>query len=301
MLQRSFVEGIKNRLRGRDMRYIEIPIQVEGSQPDTKAEIYLLDTPSDKIKIQKRPMIIICPGGGYEKTSYREGEPLAMHFLNSGYHACVLRYSVKPAKYPTALLELGVVMKLAHEHAKDWKVDEKYILLHGASAGGHLAANLGVFWNQPWFCQKLETEAYKLKPAGILLSYPVITSNKKLGHLPSFRNLLGNQFEEMEEKLSLEKYVTNDMPPCFIWHTVTDQTVPVENSFLLAMALKEAGVSVELHIFPEGEHGLSLASGLVERADGTGIQDECAHWIELADAWIKNICKNNIKVRMKGD
>ena len=79
------------------MRYEEIAVSVEGSAKDTKMQMYLLDTPRDKnLKIQNGAMVLICPGGGYEKTSFREGEPLAMHFLSRGYHSCVLRYSVAP-------------------------------------------------------------------------------------------------------------------------------------------------------------------------------------------------------------
>lgn len=67
------------------MIYKEIPIQVEGSDKTSRAQFYILDTLPDEMKIQKRPIILICPGGGYHKVSYREGEPLAMHFLSLGY------------------------------------------------------------------------------------------------------------------------------------------------------------------------------------------------------------------------
>ena len=69
------------------MKYLEIPIEVNGSVEDARLETYILDTPVEKIQIKKRPMIVICPGGGYEKLSYREGEPVAMQFLAKGYHA----------------------------------------------------------------------------------------------------------------------------------------------------------------------------------------------------------------------
>ena len=278
-------------LRGLIMRYMEIPVRTECSQPYARLETYILDTPADKIRIARRPMVIICPGGGYEKLSYREGEPLAIHFMNQGYHACVLRYSVVPSRYPAALLELGMAMKLIHEHAQDWHVDTDKIILHGASAGGHLVASLGVFWHQKWLGEMLKVAPETLRPAGLMLSYPVITSDAATGHLPSFANLLGDQYEAMLEEMSLEKQVTAETPPCFLWHTAADDTVPVENSLLMAMALRKAGVPVELHVFPDGEHGLSLASKLVERADGSGVQEECQQWIGLADAWLGRLCK----------
>ena len=109
------------------MIYKEIPIQVEGSDKTSRAQFYILDTLPDEMKIQKRPIILICPGGGYHKVSYREGEPLAMHFLSLGYHACVLQYSVSPeAFYPTQLLEVTESVRQIHEHAKEWYIDTKH-------------------------------------------------------------------------------------------------------------------------------------------------------------------------------
>ncbi len=271
------------------MKYMEIPIQTEGSESYAKLETYILDTPAEKIAMKKRPMVVVCPGGAYGKLSYREGEPIAIHFLNQGYHAGVLRYSVTPARFPTALLELGTTMKLIHEHAEEWNVDVKRIILVGFSAGAHLTASLGVFYRKSWFTEKLGVTSEILKVKGMILSYPVISSEEEIGHLPSFHNLLGERFEELKEDLSIEKQVDEYTPPAFLWHTLKDQTVPVENSFVMMSALKKAGVSAELHVFPEGEHGLSLATELVRRADGTGVQTECQKWIELADIWLRRL------------
>lgn len=273
------------------MRYMEIPIQVEGSGDYVKLETYILDTPVEKIKVKKRPMIIICPGGGYERVSFREGEPIAIHFLNQGYHACILRYSVAPVRYPVSLLEIGSVMKLIHEHAKDWRVDTDKIIVQGSSAGAHLAASLGVFWNQSWLSDTLGVPSEKLRPAGMILNYPVITSEEGIAHSGSFENLLGDKVDELKEKLSLEKHVTKDTPQCFIWHTLDDETVPVENSFLMASALKNAGVPVELHVFPKGIHGLSLADSVNAKADGSCVNEQCAQWVSLADVWFKMIAQ----------
>lgn len=273
------------------MKYEEIKIQIEGSAEDSRLETYILDTPLDKnLKIEKRPMVLICPGGAYERTSFREGEPLAVRFLNQGYHAAVLRYSVAPHRFPTQVLELGKAVRMIREHADEWKVDKELIFIHGASAGGHLAASYGVFWNQEFMTSGLQTTAGALKVKGLLLSYPVITSDLKYAHTGSFKNLLGDRFAEDRVRMSLEYQVTEAMPPCFIWHTAKDATVPVENSLLMAMALQKAKVPVELHIFPEGEHGLSRADSLVERVDGSGIQKECSQWLNLADSWIRKQC-----------
>lgn len=268
------------------MIYEEIPVKTKGSLEYAKLQMYILDTPGESIglKIKRRPMIFICPGGGYYKTSYREGEPIAMYFLNKGFHACVLRYSVAPARFPVQLEEIDYAIKVILEKADEWKIDINYLFLHGASAGGHLVASYCALYGTDW------VKSF-VKLTGILLSYPVVTSDERFIHRGSFENLLGDAYEAKKDNLSIEKIVTEKMPPTFIWHTEEDQTVPVKNSLLLTEALEKLGVSVELHLFPKGEHGLSLANELVEREDGSGIQKDCACWIELAYTWIANQIK----------
>ncbi len=272
------------------MIYEEIPIREEGSAEYARLQVYIQDTPYDgSLKVKRRPLILICPGGGYERTSYREGEPTALHFLSKGYHACVLRYSVAPVHFPTQVLEVGRSVKLIRDHAAEWNVDADRIVVQGSSAGGHLAASYGVFWDQDFLASRLRAETEELRPRGIMLSYPVITADPKYAHTESFEMLLGDEYESSSEKVSLEKQVTKSTPPCFLWHTMEDETVPVENSLLFTMALRRENIPAELHIFPEGAHGLSLASPVVERENGEGVQAECARWIDLADAWLERL------------
>lgn len=274
------------------MRYEVIPIQTEYSDLDAKFEAYILDSSKEFQPDLIRPMIILCPGGGFAGISDREAEPIAMRFLAYGYHVGILRYSVAPACFPAALVELSEVMKLVHVNDVKWHVDSKQIYVHGFSAGGHLAASLGVYWDKPFLYEKVETAPETLRPAGIILSYPVITTKKRYMHEGSFRNLLGERYEELKKKLSIEKLVTSKMPPCFIWHTFTDDTVPVENSLLLAKALCKAGVSTELHIYPVGGHGLSLADESTSRADGGTVCEPVQSWMELLQVWLKNRTKD---------
>ena len=198
----------------------------------------------------------------------------------------VLRYSVAPAVYPTALLEAAASMKLIHEHAKEWHVDTDKIVVQGSSAGGHLAACLSMFWHTKWLAEVAGVTNEILKPAAMLLNYPVITSGE-YAHRGSFKQLLGgNETEELLELLSLEKQVTEHTPPAFIWHTYTDQSVPVQNSLLLIEAMKKYEIPVEFHMYPVGKHGLSTCSRLTAMQDGTGIQQECESWLPLAKRWL---------------
>lgn len=271
------------------MQYETIPIQVDGSAAETKFYAYILDSTEQMCSKTERPMVVLCPGGGYEMTSDREAEPIAMRLLGMGYHVGILRYSVAPCRFPTALLELAEVMKLIHIKSRVWQVDTDRIFIQGSSAGGHLAASLGVFWNNPSLYNQAGAKPDILKPRGLILNYPVVTSDQAFIHEGSFRNLLGNEYEEKKDQISIEKLVTKDMPSCFIWHTYTDQSVPVENVLLLTMALKKMGVSTELHIYHTGEHGLALGDETTSKPDGSKTCEAVQSWVALAKTWLKEI------------
>lgn len=263
-------------------------IQVEGSQPGARLDVYRLEYVKE-IGVDKRPIILMCPGGGYGYTSNREADPLAVHFLSEGCNTAILRYSCSPAVFPTALTELAEAMKIIHAHAAEWHVDTEKIVVQGCSAGGHLAASLGVFWQEEWLAEKAKTTNEILRPAGMLLCYPVITSGE-YAHRGSFENLLrGQETEKMLQRTSLEKQVTKDTPKAFIWHTYTDESVPVQNSLLFIEAMAKYKIPVEFHMYPIGGHGLSTAGKMSITADGYGIQEECQSWLPLAKKWLSSL------------
>lgn len=269
------------------MIYKEYPIHVEGSTGKTKLVTYLISH-SEEIDIQNRPLIIVCPGGGYSFLSEREGEILALQWTACGYHAAVLYYSVETAKYPTALLELAAAVKMIKENAGEWHVAPDKIIVEGSSAGGHLAASYGMFWSRPFLMEKTGASLEMLRPAGMILNYPVITSGE-YAHEDSFRYLLGERYEELKDELSLECQVSADTPPAFIWHTNEDGLVPAENSLLLALAMRKHDIPVELHLYTAGGHGLSLADERTIGAGGYGVEKECQSWMMLASEWIKEV------------
>ncbi|MCH4057997.1 alpha/beta hydrolase [Lapidilactobacillus gannanensis] len=250
---------------------------------------YVLDNSPEMDINRRRPAILIIPGGGYAMTSDREAEPVAIKMLSKGYQAFILRYNVAPVRYPAALLEIASSVKLIRDNAEAWHVDPDKIILAGFSAGGHLAANLATAWNG----QLLQGYGYKredIQPNGLMLGYSVITSGK-YAHVDSFKNLLGDDYnnEVIRESVSLEKQVTAATPRTFLWHTYTDDCVPVENSLLFADALKKANVPLEMHIFPQGGHGLSLGTAETAIAEnGYGIQTDLSVWPDLFATWVNN-------------
>ena len=240
----------------------------------------------DGARNRKTPLVLICPGGGYAMTSNREAEPIALQFNSMGYQAAVLRYSCAPAVYPTALCELAQSVKLIREHAEEWSVNAEKIIVMGFSAGGHLAASYGVFWNEPWLAEKTQCDKKLLEPNGLVLCYPVISSKEEIAHQDSIKNLLGESYPEMKEQVSLEDKVGKHTPKTFLWHTFTDPVVPFWNSFRFAEALGKAGVPMEYHLYPQGGHGLSLSNEQTANEEGKGVEKVCQSWVPLLRSWM---------------
>ena len=230
-----------------------------------KAVYYLLSeahiTQGHPQRMKARPMVLIVPGGGYHMVCEREAEPMAMAFLNRGFNCAVVYYSVDTAEFPTALVQLSQAVAYARENAADFNIDKDRIYLFGASAGGHLAASLGVFWDRDFLGEETGLSPGSIRPNGLVLAYPVITSGEK-AHRNSFNYLLKEKAEDkaMLDFVSLEKQVSENTPPAFLWSTREDTYVPVENSLMFAAALQAAGVKFELHIYPTGEHGSGLCT-----------------------------------------
>ena len=263
----------------------EIPIEAPGYEEKATLTTYFLSYSEEMPASEIRPLVLICPGGGYSWTSAREGEPLAARFMAMGFHAAVLWYSVSPSRYPVALLQLANAVRYLREHAGRYHIDPEGIIVQGCSAGGHLAASLGVFWNRPFLAEACQTDSLTLRPDALLLCYPVITSGP-FAHQDSFRQLLGDRYDDLVSEMSLENQVSADTPKTFLWHTATDGTVPVENSLMFFSALHGCGVSAEMHIYQEGRHGLSLCIPDTAGISGTEIQKECENWIDLAKNWL---------------
>lgn len=263
---------------------IHVPEQKTGEATITLYQLDNLCVAPEK----KRPLVIVCGGGGYWNISDREKEPIVMQFLAMGCNACLLEYSVMPNVFPTSLRELAASVAFARSHAEEWGIDPEKIITCGFSAGGHLAASLGVFWDKEFVYGPLGQKPEEGKPNGQILCYPVITGGEK-AHPGSMNKLLGEKAEdpEMRAFVSLEKQVTANTPKTFLWHTVPDDTVPVENSMMFAQALIAAGVSCELHIYPKGGHGLSLCMEETSGNQDGVFEPYCASWINLAKAWME--------------
>lgn len=249
---------------------------------NAKLYVYVSDI---RMNPKPRDGVLVIPGGGYDFVSLdREGEPVALTFCGKGMSCFVLEYSVKEkATFPTPLREAALAMAHIKAHAQEYDVDPDRIFIMGFSAGGHLTASLGTYWHRE---DVTGVPAQMAKPKGMVLVYPVILLNQ-FTHEGSFRRLCGtkNPSQEQIEAWSLEKQVSENTVPTFLLHTATDQVVPVENTLLFAMALSAQKIPMEIHVFPQGYHGLALANEITaERPDG--VVPEFAQWPELARDWM---------------
>lgn len=195
------------------MRYFEDEISgIDGSTATFVG--YCLDNSSEIDPNRKRPSVLVIPGGGYEMTSDREAEPIAMQFLAAGFNAFVLRYSVKPSIFPVALLEAAEAMRRIRTHADEWHCDADAIAAIGFSAGGHLAANLATSASDDVLAAH-GYDADAVRPNGLMLAYPVVTSGP-LAHRGSFDALLGDRKADPEalDAVSIEKHMTRRRRRC---------------------------------------------------------------------------------------
>ncbi len=237
-----------------------------------------------------RKTVLVCPGGSYRYCSNVEGEPVALAYLAAGFNTFVLDYSVtseneEGKKFPGQLIEAAMAMKFIKDNAEKFHIDPEYVFVCGFSAGGHLAASLGILYNSDFVKAALDMPENWARPAGMILAYPVITSGKYT-HAESIKNILHEDENDDEARcaVSLERRVDGNTVPAFIWHTRTDALVPVENSLLLATALAENGIPFELHVYPDGPHGLSLANSVVGR-----VNDTAAQWFSESVRWMNSI------------
>ncbi len=276
------------RLVSWEINLSEDQIGYEKKTPAARVTGYIWDALSVYPE-KKRPAVVICPGGAYEHLSDREGEPVALQFGTMGIHAFVLQYSLTPDVFPAALMELAEAVAHIRRQAEAWMVDPKRILVCGFSAGGHLACSLGAFWNREFLYGPLGRKPEEIRPDGMILGYPVISAGDCC-HPGSIQNLLGEKGkdEKMRRLVSLEEQVGSHTPKTFLWHTITDPSVPAANSVRLTAALMEHQVNVEFHLFPAGGHGLSLASEEVSGADGRYVEPQCQSWIHLLKIWLEH-------------
>ncbi len=205
--------------------------------------------------------LIICPGGGYQHLSPREGNDYALWLNQQGITCFVLKYRLGADGYrhPSELQDPARAVRLVRAQASDWKIDPKRIGIMGSSAGGHVASMLMTHFDSGDTNSTDAIERQSSRPDIGILCYPVITMGE-FAHQGSKNLILGRDAPpELVQETSSELHITANTPPCFIWCTSEDRTVPPENTLMFAAALRKNHVPFDLHIYQKGGHGIALA------------------------------------------
>ncbi len=216
--------------------------------------------------------IVIFPGGAYAGRAGHEGEGYAEYLAENGVCAFAVDYRVAPHRFPAQLADARRAVQWVRSRAAEYGIQKDKIAVMGSSAGGHLAALVSNYAGEiatPAACAINED----YRPNAQILCYPVISLEPPFGHTYSGECLLGPEQMNLLPQVSPLNLVTADTPPAFIWHTFADNAVSVLNTLEYAKALKASGVKAEIHIFPDGCHGLGPCTK-------TEALQEKPHWSE---------------------
>lgn len=260
--------------------------------PDSIIKEYLFTTTDPKMYFYPAPKekntgaaVLIVPGGGYLRlpADYSRNAT-ALYYQSKGINVFVLchrlpgsRDLVNPEKAP--LQDAQRAMRIIRANAGRWGIDPNRVGVGGTSAGGHVASTLGTHTEDVSAIGD-SLDQYSFKPAFMILVSAVISFKNEIAHKGSRSCLVGNDpADEMIQFYSNENRVTKETSPVLLIHGNDDKTVPSLNSVVFYQALRSAGVSASLHIFPSGGHGytVNMKSGAA------------ALWPGIAMEWLKEM------------
>ncbi len=216
--------------------------------------------------------LIILPGGGYRTLCPHEGVVYARLLNSLGLSVFVLDYRTAPAVFPDELLDARRAVRFVRTHARDFGINPQKIAVMGSSAGGHLAALLSTYRGAIAGEDRDEIDKADYLPNLQILCYPVIiAADDALTHRGSFENLLGKEGFPDRAAYSPDLLADEKTPPAFLFHTAEDAVVDVRNSYRYAERLRVVNVPCEMHIFPFGAHGRSIATSSPHIAQWCGL------------------------------
>lgn len=243
-------------------------------------ELYLLDTVyDDNNQKDSLPILLVLPGGGYQYTSYREAQPIALAANSNNMHAAVLHYTNIDEDINLTMDQLVAEVRMAIEFistfAKEKFIDMDKLNIIGFSAGGHLAATCN---------NRLSNLINK-----VVLAYPAIGFSEVIDqlYLTDLEHL--DDEGQAAAKLFLQDpilEINNSCKDTFIWMTYTDDVVPADGVLKYAQKLREFDVPLELHFFGHGGHGLSLAKENTAVFPGQ-VVPRISIWFDLMASWLK--------------
>ena len=212
------------------------------------------------IRVNRRPAVLVLPGGGYDMCSDIEAEPVALAYAKAGYQAFILRYSVgEHAIWPYPLEDYEQAVELIREHAEEWGIYSDKIVVVGFSAGGHLAACTAVM--------------SKYRPNAAIIGYAPV-------------GVRGSKLMESKQLPSPIDYVDQNTSPCFLFAARDDMLVTIDNTLEFQLALAKTNVTFESQVYAFGSHGFSTGEKAVKYVRTCS---RVPNWVNDSIEWLKEI------------
>lgn len=241
-------------------------------------------------QLNKRPAIIIMPGGAYSFLSPTEAEPVALTFLKEGFNTFVLNYSVgEYSEFPNPLEEVSKAIWEVRKNADVWGIDPNAIAVMGFSAGANVAGLAATQWNTPGLAEKLGIPFEGNRPNAAIAGYGAADHTKFLDDPDVPKPNLGKIVTDRSPEIDIVNYVGVHTPPYFIWHTQTDALVPGDQPLILASKLQKLGLEYELHVFRYGPHGMSVYNNLSSYNSSdrsSGKNKNAGLWVKMCTNWL---------------
>ena len=235
-----------------------------------------------------------------------EKEPVALNFLQHDYQAFVLDYntqSMGDGSRPKPVYDIAKLMYTIRLHADEWNINPDRIAIIGFSAGGHVCACLATQWQMPFLKEKIGADNEMYKPNAAILCYPYVDNVYQMSQFDNDPQIneevqgtgmtkrqflqaaadacAGGTDEKRYVQSSPINYITDQVPPIFMWQTSQDELVYVGHSIRFALELAEHHIPFEYHVFETGSHGLSMAN-ISSAATPELMNEEVAKWPKLA-------------------
>lgn len=269
------------------------------AEENASLETFVIDPNISSKQTKKRPAMIVCPGGAYVKLAHRESEPIALHYNSEGFHSFILRYPVdnEQAQYPYPVLSLFQALALINKHAEEWFVDVSKIYVMGFSAGGHVAGLYANLWNNQELIEQagfVRDDLPKVK--GVILAYPLV----KTAARPSsdwaderrlFQCLYGSETPSQDQiaAVTLSNLINDETLPQFIWCAADDPVLNTADTIKYVLKLQEQKLSIEFHMFKNGEHGLALGDYATANPGEGDVFHPLSLWPRLARNWMREL------------
>lgn len=251
---------------------------------------YILPAEINGNAVAKRPAIIILPGGAFTWLSETEAEPVALTFLKEGFNTFVLNYSVGDySEFPNPLDDVSKAIWEVRSNASEWNIDANSIFLMGFSAGAGVAAMSATQWNTSGLAERLGIPEEGIKPNAAVIGYgasllsTIFDNQDDDIYVPEPGKITADRTPEMD----VVNYVSPDTAPMFFWHNRYDIYVPVINPLLMAEAMSKHKLPFELHIFQQGEHGMSVDNNLSHPSETHNTN--VGQWIPLVVNWLRQL------------